>query len=50
MNKTDIQNILIFLSRTTLKGEEAMTLADLQVKLSKMLETMSEEIVEKKGK
>ena len=33
LTKDDLQNILFFLGKATLSGQEAMTLAQLQVKI-----------------
>lgn len=43
LNEENIRNALIFLNRVDLKGNEAMPMTDLQIKLQSMRAQMQEE-------
>jgi hypothetical protein len=47
LNQEDIKNLLVMLQRVDLKGNEAMAVATLQVKLSNMVEKVEEVINDK---
>jgi len=48
LNDVDIKNLLIFLSRVSLTGQEAPTFTELAAKLQKMSEPKSEPVEDAK--
>lgn len=48
LNDVDVKNLLIFLSRVNLTGQEAPTLTELVTKLQKMSEPKSEPVEDAK--